>query len=546
MRLRSTSIWWIVIIGFASLACMPIFARAAHVAGHVDAPEEPPAGSAAAAFDFSQEGIFGCNQTAGASASAGTMAAIGGTYVPVNDAGITLNTGIIVYKECVLRPLQDRLRESAMSALLKKQYIGIETGREGNKRYVVDIKKERQIVDDRAALTYLQGPLETVHPEYREKIRRALAINYRAETRGSGNQECGYEGDLAMATQNPTENEFSFANFAELRDPACNLFFAYMEKKDERDAVRAEAIANQNTVWDWGRGFYAVTDNEQNPFRETILTPSSVVQESFQQILGSPVRQLESANDIGLIIGALFASVTTQVLTDSQGLAGLGQSVGGRAPYIDQVARESSQGVIGAAVNAALTILNSARQVEGSFLAVMNTIAENLTQTISGIRNIERQCWALVVPKVEEYAGQNGIALDRAKIRTSTSTLAFSQQVIDSQITPLAQAALTNLESSQRAVGLIDRLIAGVTNTSSLTAQRLALQQLDTLVAEGALHSQYDVVNATTQGADISSAMDTLRTDTAQAWGDSPDPSVGWCNIQNPTVIQLWAERWKR
>ena len=39
--------------------------------------------STAAQYQFKNEGIFGCNQVAGANASAGTMAAIGGVYVPV-------------------------------------------------------------------------------------------------------------------------------------------------------------------------------------------------------------------------------------------------------------------------------------------------------------------------------------------------------------------------------------------------------------------------------------------------------------------------------
>ncbi|OGG74183.1 hypothetical protein A3A40_02180 [Candidatus Kaiserbacteria bacterium RIFCSPLOWO2_01_FULL_54_20] len=503
---------------------------------------DPSPDSTSAPYDFKNEGIFGCNQVAGANASAGTMAAIGGVYVPVNDAAVTLNTGILVYKECVLRPLQDRLRESAMSALLKKQYIGVETGREGNKRYVVDIDDELLVVDDRAALTYLTGPaLETVHPSYREQIKRALAVNYRAETRGTGKQDCDYVGDPTTG-----EQPFKLGNFEELSDTSCNPFFEYIDKKDEMNAARAAAKANQMTMWDWGRGFYAVTDNAQDPFAEKILTPSSVVQESYQQILGSSVRQLENSNDIGQMIGALFAGVTTQALTDSRGLSGLSKSVAGRPSYLDQVAKESSQGVIGAAVNAALTILNSARQVETNFLAIMNAIAKNLTETINQIRGIEKQCWSLVVPKVQEYASQNNITLEPAKIRTATSSLAFSQQVIDSQISPLAQAALTNVQSSQRALGLIDQLIAGVTNTNSVAAQRLALQQLDSLVAQRALHSQYDVVNATKQRDDIQSAMGNLFEDTKVAWADSLDPAVGWCNIQNPDVIKQWAERWKK
>lgn len=494
--------------------------------------------STAAPYDFKNEGIFGCNQVAGASASAGTMAAVGGVYVPVNDAAVTLNTGILVYKECVLRPLQDRLRESATSALLKKQYITMETGREGNKRYVVNISAELLPVKDKAALAYLTGTaLGTVSPARREQTRRALAQNYRAETRGSDAQDCDYEtGDANLS------------NFEKLAYPSCNPFYEFwLEKKPAMDAYIGEIAENQRTMWDWGRGFYAVTDNPENPLAEKTLTPASVVQESFQQVLGSPVRQLESANDVGQIIGTLFASVTTQALTDSRGLAGLAQSSAGRPPYIDQVARESSQGVIGAAVNAALTILSSAKQVEATYLSTMNAIASNLTQTINQLRSTERQCWTLVVPKVQEYASSNGVTLDAAKIRTSTSSLAFSQQIIDAQITPLAQEALTNVKNSQRAMGLIDQLIAGVTNTASLTTQRLALEQLDDLVDKRAIHySQYEVQNVIKQRDDISAAMASLVTDTAKAWGDSPDASVGWCNINNAAIPQLWAERWKK
>jgi len=29
-------------------------------------------------------------------------------------------------------------------------------------------------------------------------------------------------------------------------------------------------------------------------------------------------------------------------------------------------------------------------------------------------------------------------------------------------------------------------------------------------------------------------------------WTDSPDPAVGWCNINNPDIPQLWAARWKK
>lgn len=545
-------------LGFAFLgivtSIVPLVAYASHEEGHVD--------SAAAPYQFKNEGIFGCNQVAGANASAGTLAAIGGVYVPVNDAAVTLNTGILVYKECVLRPLQDRLRESAISALVKRQYIGIETGREGQKRYVENLPAERLIVRDRSRLTTLQGTApEKLTPAFKSAIVRWDAQTYRKETRDPESMlTCPYE-DIDAGIRNETDDPlgviFSYTN------PACIPHLDALLFKELADARDAQAVADFMTMLEYGRGFYPVTDNAQDPFAERILTPASVVQESYQQILGSSVRQLENANDIGQMVGALFAGITTHALTDNRGLAGFAQSVAGQPSYLEQVAKESSQGVIGAAVNAALTVLNASREIEGRYLASMEAIASTLTQSINRIRSTERSCWNLVVPKAETYAAKGKctvtdptttpptetctpILLDPVKINVSTSSLAFSQQVIDSQITPLANAALTNVQNSKRALGLIDQLIAGVTNTASLNAQRLALQQLDTLVAQRALHTKFDAENAAKQKDDVAGAMATLVEDTAKAWGDSSDPSTGWCNINNADIPRLWAERWKK
>ena len=543
-------------------------------AGWASAQPTPPP-SEADAYNFSNEGIFGCNQIAGAGASAGTMAAIGGVYVPVNDAAVTLNTGILVYKECILRPLQNRLKESATSALLKKQYIGIQTGRGGNPQYIsnTNIGLELQPVDDKTALAYLTGPaLETVHPAFREQIKKALAVNFMAETRGTGKPDCTYQ----------TGVPFSLQNFEKLSDPSCNPYFAYLQEKDRLDAARAQALADCMTLLEWGRGYYPVTDGDQGCLGERVLTPPSVVQESFQQILGSPVRQLESANDIGQMIGALFAGVTTQALTSGSGLAGLAQSTAGGPSYLDQLAKESSQGVIGAAVNAALTILNSKRQIEVSYLAAMQAIVASLTDTVDRLRDTERACWNLIVPKAREAAAKGTctvtdpnatpptqtctpFSLSEPKINTATSSLAFAQQLVDTQIKPLADIAATNVQASTRTLALIDQLIAGVTNTTSVTAQRLALEQLDALVAQGVLHTQYDVIRATEQRDSVLASMATLRTDTARYWGGDNDSggnpnaawngtyppqgeqdSFAWCNINNQNLPLQWAEKWKK
>ena len=523
--------------------------------------EESPDSSASAPFRYANEGIFGCSQVAGAAMSSGTLSAIGGVYVPVNDASVTLNTGILDYKECVLRPLVDRLREAASAGIFKKAVTGIQTGRNGNPQYSVrPAQEDTDIYLKEFVRVFTDGTTNSIDPKFKNAVVTAVARTVRQEAYAPEQAlVCPFTGDASQDI---------WGAILSLQYPQCNPLGAANILYDQASARGSSARAYNQEQRIIGRGVYAITDDLDDPLRQTILTPASVVQESFQELLGSPVRQLESANDIGQMIGALFSGVTTQIITDNKGLAGLTRSVGGQPSYLDQVAKESSQGIVGAAVNAALTILNAARQNEASYLASMNGISTSLTQTIARLRGAENQCWNLIIanPSGPHTCATPLAANNTCKavvkcttdpttgeetcptaptLQVATST-AFSQGVIESQIRPLADVSVGNVETSKKALRLIDQLIEGVTNTSSLNAQRISLQQLDSLVAQKALHNQYDAQRAGEQLKDVQTAMGNLFTDTVKAWADSPDPAVGWCNVNNPNVIQGWIDRWKK
>ena len=102
----------------------------------------------------------------------------------------------------------------------------------------------------------------------------------------------------------------------------------------------------------------------------------------------------------------------------------------------------------------------------------------------------------------------------------------------------------------------VDKLILDVTNSADPNAQSTALQQLDALVAQKVLPSQYDLKEAEQKLQDVNNSISNLVTDTIKAWGDSKDPNVGWCNVSNagndsdgnpttPQVVQMWANKWR-
>ena len=497
---------------------------------------------------FQSDGIYGCNQTGSYAMSVGAMAAIGGVYVPVNDAAVTLNTGYLVYKECVLRGIVDNERKSATSGLIKKELTDFMTDRNGNPLFSQNITAEQLGVADASFIQDIQnGSLNALNPAFKASVTRALVRRYQQSTRLPANgYTCSYSGDMTPILNGQT---FSWSGLMAEGDPACNPIFAE-ELANNVIMNRADTqVNNLMTRLQWGQGTYDMQTTDANGVTTTV-TPSTIVNALAQQAVTSGFRQTENANDIGQMLNALFAGMGAQIIGDSQGLGGLTQAANGQLSYLDQVAKESSDALVGSAVNAALQILTAARTVEATYNQVINNIANNLAQTIQQLRSTEAQCWNLIIQHVCASSATSTPAAgtctdaDGNILHIATSTTR-SQSVIDAQITPLASSTVINIQNSNNALSAIDRLIAGVTNTNSLDVQRLALQQLDTLVSNGALHNQNDVANVQQQYSAVQTATANMLTTTAQAWGDSTDVNVGWCNVNNPAVVQYWDAQWR-
>jgi len=525
-------------------------------------------------LNLQRQGIFDCNQNGAYAMSVGSLGATGGVYVPVADASVELNTGVIVYKECVLREVVNREREAAMAGFNRKAVTSIQTGRDGSPQYVVNQGQELLTgVSDPAFLAFLQDDAlwQSVNPALRDSLKRAAVRYYEGETRlpQATALTCPYKGDLKAYHNGQVQ--FSISDFLAASAPQCDFVIEQFFLEDMSNSSIARKDLDQRTQWGWANGFYSPTDSKGN-----IITPGITVQQSFQTILDSPVRQLESANDIGQMINALYAGMTTQIISDNQGLAGLTKSVGGQQSYINRVVSEAAQGLRDAATNVAITNLQSAQQVEASYFQTVNAIGTALTTAILQLKSAEKQCWGLVIYQndghPERHVCAGPLAADNtctsfagacttdsegkqtcpagAALKVATST-AFSQSVITPQIAPLATATLARIKTSQNALSLIARLIEGVTG-ASLDSQRLAIVQLNSLVAQKLIHVPPDLdgPNGVVKQLDsVQTAMlgsEGLVTKTIERWANSTTVRPGWCNINNPEVIDAWRKCWDK
>lgn len=502
---------------------------------------------------FGSQGLFDCNADGAYSVSKAAMGAVGGSsYVPVNDAAVTLTTGYLVYKECVLSKMAANMRKAATAQLIQDTTTQFLTGRNGGPMFSQNLPQELSDASDIVVANALNGgQLNKINPAFQNDVKTAVYRSYYQQTRDPASTlACSYGGSssqLSAILRGQGTN--GAADILVLTDPNCDPLRAAI---NANSVVMSDVAARQNDILtrlSWSGGVYDIVN--QNG---TVLTPGFIVAGMIQQQLGSSFRQQESATDINQMLDYTFRNISNQIL--NAGLAGLVQRIGGQPSYLSRVVQETSSGLQNAAANTGLQILITAQQNETQYLAAWNAVASAKIQATIQFRAAENACWNAIVPKVQQYAAGGCAASTGGAtcpgpfgIRIATSTV-FSQAAIASS--PLFASASTTaneINGSTSRLNILNQLLVDATNPASTTAQQTALQQIDTLVTGGTLRNQYQVQAAQKQASDAQTAMTNLLTNTVKHWGDDPlsatDSTSGWCNVNNQDVIRMWAERWK-
>lgn len=517
---------------------------------------------------FLREGIFGCN--AGEYAmGVGTLSAIGGVYVPVNDAAVTMNSGYLIYKECTLDGITTAMREAASTALVRSLLNWFNTGDNGNPMYITNLPNHLLEITDQGTLEFLKDyRLNAICAPFKTEVKRALAQDYLRQTRQTNSSfscttegipdpegcrsgvlgACGGLNGFFQMFSNPANTPLGAYNRARLR-------------LAHENAVRAQRALIEAQ---WSNGILGVTETIRTPtatgedrVTTNIVTPGFVASRILEQTTGSGFRQLESADEVDQIVGALFSGITNQIVTSIGGLDGLSRATNGRPPYLNQLSSESSSRVRQSATNAALQVLNSTVATENEFAGHKQAVKDALEEAKEQFEEVEAQCWPLIIAAVEEAAFEcrqttttvdpetgeetETCALRQAIPITIATSTQFSAEVIEESIEPLETVIDADLASARNGLSLLQNIVADITNTASLTVQRIALERLDTLIANRAVHNVYDVKTAQQQRESAEATINTLVEDTVEEWGSG----TGWCNVENEAVVRTWIEAWR-
>ena len=577
---------------------LPAQATADHVAGHVGTGVgiTVPTGASTSTTGggrFSRDGIMGCN-SAQFGGSPGTTAAIGGVYVPVYDAAVALNTGVLVYKECVLKGIAIRMREKLTVDIAAAGTVAIQNGRQsydasGNlvqsPLYSQNLRQEKLSERDRVTALALQnGTFNNLNPAFREDIKRAVARGYYNSTRnGASGLQCPYD-DLENALAGRPESVD--AALEAFQNPACSPVSAYITSENYVNNVGNTAVNEMIQKLDWSGGIFDIAaPNERGEM--VTQTPGRFVASSQEQLLQSGFRQAEAADDIDEMVNGLFAGLSTEIIRSNRGLAGLTQPIGSQPSYLNQMRAAATQGLQNSVNNAVIAILRDAQLIEKAYGDVMRAILNQMSSTQGNFKEAERLCWSAIIqktcaPDTLKSDGSCTSVSDACTtaddgtvtcpvgnaLKVATSTI-YSQAAIGGSTTfTLKDTVERNVTASDNAIKLFVTLIESVNGSASQSAQLQAQLQLDSLISQGLIHRQTDLDQAIAarKAIDASIAQSgTYVKEVKAAWnGDAADGTagavswngtyppkvggdiVGWCNVNNAATIQNWVTKWKK
>ncbi len=348
---------------------------------------------------------------AGAIASVtGASVAAAVTGVPVADQGTQAGSAIQAgsgygsfFKDCVLIPIATRLAKAMLKNITSSIVDWINRGFEGKPSFIQDLKGLTDDTIDQVVGDYIQNELGggILCQPFSFQVKIAIAqsyLPYRQRSSCTLTQIKNNASGLVNGTNGGWDNWLQITT-----EPQNNVWGATILAQDAISAAVAEKLTLQNRKLDWSKGFrdqeicaeakdedgktispngIKITDPRCKRTRTS--TPGTVIEGQLQTALGSGIHQLELAEDIDAILGALTNQLMSQVITGAQGLLGAGRNSNGSyqpTTYTQALGGTVTDPALNQAIQEGIDTTTSDAGLDDIFTNTTNTIVSSPVPT---------------------------------------------------------------------------------------------------------------------------------------------------------------------
>ncbi|OGG54970.1 hypothetical protein A3D62_02905 [Candidatus Kaiserbacteria bacterium RIFCSPHIGHO2_02_FULL_49_11] len=407
----------------------------------------------------------------------------------ISDVITSMGIQALVIKEYVLDPLVPMLREIIIKSITASIVNWINGGFQGSPSFITNLDLFLLDIADQVAGRFIEGSdLAFLCRPFQLKVRLAIALDYYAPVKKK--VACTLTGAIKNVQDafGNFSNGSAWNNWLEVSiNPNNNALWAYSESQS---TLLEEIERRQNqklTTLDWGSGFQSqevcsdsgggaggATISAQvgnTVYGCTISTPGATIVDTLDETLGTGLRQLEIADELNEIIGALLAQLGKQLLGGSSGgLSGLSKGSGGRSSYVDQLTQESRD--FSSLRDKMLETIRGNMQDENRYrIAKQDSL--NATLTARGKVEALRQCYL-------EKAALN----QTLYYHTETSVTSFTPTEL------LSRAASASSTVQALLLPIQIRVTGDITTVDNLTGQLVAIRsRVETAPTVGLLNT---------------------------------------------------------
>ncbi len=267
--------------------------------------------------------------------------------------------------EQVLNGIAWSVAKVAVGSITRSTVNWINSGFNGSPAFVSDLNENLSYLGDAVAEDFFNNLNRTainttgfnIVSPFQDQIAAQLRQEYylaTSNTLGLSRYDLnGYSTDPKAFINGDFSKGGFDAFFAASQNPANNPFGAYELASNALWGQINAAAQQRKAELDWGNGFLPwrgncstasgpVSLSQSEKCRTSpVRTPGSVIESQLEQNLGTGVRQLELADSINEVVGALMGQLVNQVLGPG-GLLGASQyTSGGGSSYVNQATNTS-------------------------------------------------------------------------------------------------------------------------------------------------------------------------------------------------------------
>jgi len=472
----------------------------------------------------------------------------------VSTAASSISAYFLQYKEGVLDPIAYFIAKAIIRQLTASIVDWINSGFEGNPSFISDPGGFFVDLADQEIGRFIEGnsDLNFLCQPFSIDIRLALALRYSPFKRKI---TCTLSG--AFKNAKGAVDGFTGGNFAQggwqgwislTEEPQNNYIGAYIESRNELEVRIGNKQLTKTKEASWNNGFLSwekcsgkdtqaaqvlrddikrYNDGTSQYEHELIVakdelkkveksgcetqTPGKVISDGLSNTLGSPLRQLELADEFNEIINALLVQMLKQVLGPGDGLRGTsGKGAGDTSSILYRLENEKT-----AEETAALEKIKI-EALKGIVKSIdeetrYKTNLDNTLNTFIGSKTLLESVKACYQTKLTRPT----TTLTVNQISFANGRIADTDRVIAEKITPRASPLLGRIEALQ---SLLVTLITIETNVKTGTTVNEVVvdgtSAYEKLISEKKLHTIVEIETAGAEKDDIVKEMDKLNNET--------------------------------